>query len=60
MRRLFAESVRLVEAGEPPLGLGEGRDFAGIGAASGIIDAGEAWQDLVPANHGVREPVRQP
>lgn len=59
MRRLFADSVRLVEAGEAPLGLGEGCDFARIGAASQIIDAGRPWQDLVPANQGVREPARR-
>jgi nitrite reductase/ring-hydroxylating ferredoxin subunit len=59
MRRLFAESVRLVEAGQAPLGLGEGCDFAGIGAASQIIGTGQRWQELVPANHGVLEPVRQ-
>ncbi len=59
MRRLFADSVRLMEAGGAPLGLGEGCDFARIGAASQIIDAGKSWQDLVPANQGVREPVRR-
>jgi phthalate 4,5-dioxygenase len=59
MRRLFADSIRLVEAGGAPLGLGEGCDFARIGAASQIIDAGESWQDLVPANRGVREAVRR-
>ncbi len=59
MRRLFADSVRRVEAGQAPLGLGEGCDFARIGAASQIIDAGQPWQDLVPGNQGVREPVRQ-
>ena len=59
MRRLFADSIRLVEAGDAPLGLGEGCDFARIGAASQIIDAGESWQDLVPANQGIREPVRR-
>lgn len=59
MRRLFAESVSLVEAGGAPVGLGEGCDFARIGAASQIIGAGESWQDLVPANQGVRESVRQ-
>jgi len=58
MRRLFADSIRLVEAGGAPLGLGEGLDFTRIGAASQIIDAGESWQDLVPANQGVREPAR--
>ncbi len=59
MRRLFADSVRLVEAGGAPLGLGDGCDFARIGAASQVIGAGQRWQDLVPANHGVREPARR-
>jgi len=59
MRRLFADSVRLVEAGGSPLGLGEGCDFARIGAASQVIDAGQRWQDLVPANHGIEEPARR-
>ena len=59
MRRLFADSVRLVEAGGAPLGLGEGCDFARIGAASAIIEADQPWQDLVPANQGVPEPVRR-
>src|SRR5215469_321025 len=59
MRRLFADSIRLVEAGDAPLGLGEGCDFSRIGAASQIIDAGQPWQELVPANQGVREPARK-
>ncbi len=58
MRRLFADSVASVAAGGAPLGLGEGCDFAGIGAASQIIDADRPWQDLVPGNQGVREPAR--
>lgn len=59
MRRLFADSVARVETGGSPLGLGEGCDFSQIGAASQIIDAGQPWQDLVPANQGAREPARQ-
>jgi phthalate 4,5-dioxygenase len=59
MRRLFADSIRLVAEGGDPLGLGEGCDFARIGAASQIIDADQRWQDLVPANHGVHEPARR-
>ena len=57
LRRLLADSVRLVEAGQDPLGLGEGCDFTQIGAASRVIDAGQLWQDLVPAHQGVREPA---
>src|SRR5215472_9047172 len=57
LRRLLADSIRLVEAGQDPLGLGEGCDFTQIGAASKIIDAGQPWQDLVPAHQGVREPA---
>ncbi|MBO0834009.1 MAG: hypothetical protein J2P28_00650, partial [Actinobacteria bacterium] len=59
MRRLFADSIRLVEGGGEPLGLGEGCDFAQIRASSQIIDAGQSWQDLVPGNLGVREPAGQ-
>ena len=59
MRRLFADSVRLVEAGGAPLGLGEGYDFAGVAAASAVIDTDQRWQDLVPANEGAaRHPRR--
>jgi hypothetical protein len=60
MRRLFADSVRLVQAGGAPLGLGQDCDFSRIGAASQIIDAGRPWQELVPAHQGLREPARQP
>ena len=59
MRRLFADSIGLVEAGGAPLGLGDGCDFSRIGAASQIIDADQPWQELVSANQGVREPARQ-
>ena len=52
LRRLLADSVRLLEAGQDPVGRGEGCDFARIAAASQIIDAGQAWQDLVPAHQG--------
>jgi phenylpropionate dioxygenase-like ring-hydroxylating dioxygenase large terminal subunit len=47
LRRLLADSIRLTEAGHDPPGLGEGCDFTRIAAASQIIDAGDAWQDLV-------------
>lgn len=60
MRRLFADSVRLVEAGGDPLGLGEGCDFSRIGAASQIIGADQPWQDLVPAHQGIRKAARKP
>ncbi len=55
LRRLLAESVRLVESGHDPLGLGHGCDFTKIGAASQVIDAGRTWQDLVPGHLGIRE-----
>jgi phthalate 4,5-dioxygenase len=58
MRRLFADSIRLVEAGGAPLGLGEDFDFAAISPASQIIEAGQPWQDLVAGNRGVRDVVR--
>ena len=46
-------SVRLLEAGQDPVGRGEGCDFARITTASQIIDASQAWgEDLVPAHQG--------
>ena len=56
LRRLLADSVRLLEAGQDPVGRGEGCDFGRITAASQTIDVGEAWQDLVPAHQGTPEP----
>jgi len=56
MRRLLTDSIRLVEEGKQPLGLGEGYDFSNISGASAVIDAGARWQDLVPGNLG--EPAR--
>lgn len=55
LRRLLADSVRAVEAGGAPAGLGEGYDFAAVTAASAVIDAGTPWQDLVPGHLGVAE-----
>jgi phenylpropionate dioxygenase-like ring-hydroxylating dioxygenase large terminal subunit len=57
LRRMLTDSVRRMEADEPPLGLGEGCDFSQIKAASGLIDAGTAWQDMVPAHRGETERV---
>jgi phenylpropionate dioxygenase-like ring-hydroxylating dioxygenase large terminal subunit len=56
MRRLLTDSIRLVEEGKQPLGLGEGYDFSNISGASAVMDAGARWQDLVPGNLG--EPAR--
>jgi hypothetical protein len=39
LRRLLADSVRLLEAGQDPVGRGEGCDFARITAASQVVDA---------------------
>jgi phthalate 4,5-dioxygenase len=58
MRRLFADSVRRVAAGDAPLGLGEDYDFARIAAASAVIDTGQRWQDLVPGNEGAGKQPR--
>jgi phthalate 4,5-dioxygenase len=52
LRRILTDSVRLVEEGKDPLGLGEGYDFAKISGAAALIDAGARWQDLVPGNLG--------
>jgi phthalate 4,5-dioxygenase len=59
MRRLFADSVRLVAAGGPPLGLGADYDFARVAAASAVIGADQRWQDLVPGNQGAAKPARR-
>jgi hypothetical protein len=58
LRRLLADSVRLVEEGQAPVGLGDGFDFSAITTASQIIDGDQRWQDLVPAHHGAPEPSR--
>ncbi|MHA6616256.1 Rieske 2Fe-2S domain-containing protein [Pseudonocardia sp. DLS-67] len=55
LRRVLADSMRLVEEGKPPLGLGVGYDFTGVSAASATVDAEKPWQDLVPGNLGGRE-----
>jgi phthalate 4,5-dioxygenase len=58
LRRLLADSVRQLEDGQAPVGLGDGFDFSQITAASQVIDAGVAWQDLVPGHRGTPEPRR--
>ena len=57
LRRMFADSIRLLEAGHDPVGRGEGADFRQVMAASQIIDAGQDWRDLVPGHQGSREPA---
>ena len=57
LRRMFADSIRLLEAGHDPVGRGEGTDFRQVMAASQIIDAGQDWRDLVPGHQGSREPA---
>jgi phthalate 4,5-dioxygenase len=52
LRHLLLESVRLVEAGRPPVGL-EDFDYSNIQAASGVIGPDVKWQDLVAGNHGL-------
>ena len=58
LRRLFADSIQLLEAGHDPVGRGEGADFRQVMAASQIIDAGQDWRDLVPGHQGSREAAR--
>jgi len=58
MRRLLTDSIKLVEEGKPPLGLGEGYDFSQVRGAAAVTDVGTRWQDLVPGNLG--EPARTP
>ena len=53
MRRLLTDSMKLVEEGKQPLGLGEGYDFSLVSGAAAVVDAGTRWQDLVPGNLGV-------
>lgn len=55
LRRVLADSIRLMDEGKPPLGLGVGYDFAHVTAASATIDAETPWQDLVSGNRGTRE-----
>jgi phenylpropionate dioxygenase-like ring-hydroxylating dioxygenase large terminal subunit len=57
LRRLFADSIQLLEAGHDPVGRGEGCDFTQVKAASQIIDDGQDWRDLVPGHQGAREPA---
>jgi phthalate 4,5-dioxygenase len=56
MRRLLTDSIKLVEEGEKPLGLGEGYDFSNVSGAAAVMDVGARWQELVPGNLG--EPAR--
>jgi len=58
MRRLLTDSIKLVEEGKPPLGLGDGYDFSQVRGAASVMDVGARWQDLVPGNLG--EPARTP
>jgi phthalate 4,5-dioxygenase oxygenase subunit len=55
LRRLFADSIRLLEAGHDPVSRGEGCDFTRVTAVSAIIDAGQDWRDLVPGHQGASE-----
>jgi hypothetical protein len=56
MRRLLTDSIKLVEEGKKPLGLGEGYDFSNVSGAAAVMDVGARWQELVPGNLG--EPAR--
>jgi len=57
MRRLFADSIRLIEAGHDPVGIGVDYDSTQVTAVSTIIDADQDWRDLVPGHQGTREPA---
>jgi phthalate 4,5-dioxygenase oxygenase subunit len=52
LRRLLLESLERVQAGQPPLGLGEGYDYSQMRAASAVMDPDQRWQDLVSENLG--------
>ncbi|MQA86007.1 MAG: Rieske 2Fe-2S domain-containing protein [Streptosporangiales bacterium] len=55
LRRLFADSIRLVEEGKQPLGLGEGYNFADVAGATAVVNSETPWQDQVSGNRGVGE-----
>jgi phthalate 4,5-dioxygenase oxygenase subunit len=57
LRRVLADSIRLLEEGKPPLGLGAGFDLSGVEAVNAVVDANTPWQDLVPDNSGTQEQV---
>jgi phthalate 4,5-dioxygenase oxygenase subunit len=57
MRRLFADSIQLIEAGHDPVGIGVDYDSTQVTAVSTIIDADQDWRDLVPGQQGTREPA---
>jgi phthalate 4,5-dioxygenase oxygenase subunit len=59
LRARLLESLRLNEAGEPPLAAGIA-DFAGIAAlADTVIPATGSWQDQVPANRSFGRPASE-
>ena len=60
LRHLLRETARRLEAGEAPLGLGDGYDYRRITAASAVIDADSDWQDLVAGNAGIRDAAPSP
>jgi len=49
LRRRLMECVRLVEAGEPPLGAMI-EDMTRVGAPDRIVEEGTRWQDLAPGH----------
>ncbi|HVT69849.1 MAG TPA: Rieske 2Fe-2S domain-containing protein [Trebonia sp.] len=57
LRRLFADSIRLTEAGHDPVGIGVDYDATQVTAVSTIIDADQDWRDLVPGHQGTAEPA---
>lgn len=56
-RHLLLESLRRVEAGQDPLGLGEGYDFSKIQGFSGMTSIDSTWRDLAPGNGGADGPL---
>jgi len=50
MRRVLIDSARRVAAGGDPIGLGPDVARGEVGAAAGVLAAGEAWQSLVPGH----------
>ena len=58
LRRLFADSIRLIEAGHDPVGIGVDYDSTQVTAVSTIIDADQDWRALVPGHLGSTEAAR--
>lgn len=57
--RTLLTIAKQVDEGREPTGLGSSVDYGGIVGTSGVVDAGEPWQSLVPG-HKKAQPNRKP